>query len=31
MQNLEHPMLEVIEELRKIIKESHSEMEEIIA
>jgi hypothetical protein len=31
MQNLEHPMLEVIEELRKIIKESHPEMEEIIA
>jgi hypothetical protein len=31
MQNLEHPMLEVIEELRKIIKESHSDMEEIIA
>jgi hypothetical protein len=31
MQNLEHPMLEVIEELRKIIKDSHPEMEEIIA
>jgi hypothetical protein len=31
MQNLQHPMLEVIEELRKIIKESHPEMEEIIA
>jgi hypothetical protein len=31
MQNLEHPMLEVVEELRKIIKESHPEMEEIIA
>jgi hypothetical protein len=31
MQNLEHPMLEVIEELRKIIKESHPDMEEIIA
>jgi hypothetical protein len=31
MQNLQHPMLEVIEELRKIIKEAHPEMEEIIA
>ena len=31
MQNLKHPMLEVIGELRKIIKESHPEMEEVIA
>jgi hypothetical protein len=31
MQTLQHPMLEVIEELRKIIKESHPDMEEIIA
>lgn len=31
MQNLEHPMLDIIEELRKIIKESHADMEEIIA
>ncbi len=31
MQNLQHPMLGAIEELRKIIKDSHPDMEEIIA
>lgn len=30
-ENLQHPMLDVVEALRKIIKDSPPEMEEIIA
>ena len=31
MQNLQHSMLDIVEELRKIVKEADLEMEEIIA